>query len=115
MLAGLAVLLLLSRRYQWAGGRIFWAYVAIYSTGRAWIDSIRTEPVMMIGPMRIHTLVAIVMALAGIAVFVLLTVRKRQRGGEVVAADGSFVLPAQTEGNGPDEDHVEKSGNPPSP
>ena len=35
LLAGLAVLLLLSRRFQWAGGRVFWAYVAIYSTGRA--------------------------------------------------------------------------------
>ena len=62
-LAGLAVLLLLSRRFQWAGGRVFWAYVAIYSTGRAWIDAIRSEPVLMVGPLRIHTLVAILMAL----------------------------------------------------
>src|SRR5699024_9268647 len=41
--------------------------------------------------------------------------RRQRRGGEVVAADGSFELPAQTEGNGPDEDEVEKSGTPPSP
>ena len=68
----------------------------------------------MVGPLRIHTLVAIVMALVGIAVFVVLTHRKQQRGGEVVAADGSFELPAQTEGNAPDEDEVEKSGTPPS-
>src|SRR5699024_311012 len=61
MLAGVTVLVLLSRRCRWAGGRVFWAYVTIYSTGRAWIDSIRTEPVLMIGPLRIHTLVAIVM------------------------------------------------------
>ena len=114
-LAGLAVLLLLSRRFQWAGGRVFWAYVAIYSTGRAWIDAIRAEPVLMVGPLRIHTLVALLMMLVGVGMFVLLTLRKAKRGGEVVAADGSFSLPAQTEGNGPDEDEVEKSGTPPSP
>ena len=113
-LAGLAVLLLLSRRFQWAGGRVFWAYVAIYSTGRAWIDAIRSEPVLMIGEMRIHTLVALVMALVGVAAFVVLTLCQKQRGGEVVAADGSFELPAQTAGNGPDENETEKSGTPPS-
>ena len=58
--------------------------------------------------------VAIVMALVGIAMFAYLTRRKWQRGGEVVAADGSFELPAQTAGNGPDEDEDEKSGTPPS-
>ncbi|MGP5252446.1 prolipoprotein diacylglyceryl transferase [Brachybacterium alimentarium] len=113
-LVGLAVLLLLSRRLQWAGGRVFWAYVAIYSVGRAGIDAIRTEPVLMVGPLRIHTLVAILTALVAIGVFTLLTVRKQRRGGEVVAADGSFELSAQTAGNGPDEDEVEKSGTPPS-
>ena len=113
-LVGLAVLLLLSRRFRWAGGRVFWAYVAIYSVGRAGIDAIRTEPVLMVGPLRIHTLVAILTALVAIGVFTLLTVRKQRRGGEVVAADGSFELSAQTAGNGPDEDEVEKSGTPPS-
>ncbi|MDN5686351.1 MAG: prolipoprotein diacylglyceryl transferase [Brachybacterium sp.] len=114
MLAGLGVLLLISRRFQLAGGRIFWAYVGIYSIGRAGIDAIRSEPVLMVGPLRIHTLVAIIMALVAIAVFTHLTMRRRRRGGEVVAADGSFELTAQTAGNGPDEDEVEKSGTPPS-
>ena len=113
-LAGVALLLFLARRFDLAGGRVFWSYVAIYSTGRAWIDAIRSEPVLMVGPLRIHTLVAIVMALVGIAMFVHLTTRRIRRGGEVVAADGSFELAAQTEGGGPDTDHVEKSGTPPS-
>src|SRR5699024_6563587 len=106
---------LLSRRYRWAGGRVFWTYVVLYSTGRARIDSIRTEPVLMIGPLRLHTLVAIVMALVGVRMLVGRTRRRQRRGGEVVAAGGSFELPAQTEGNGPDEDEVEKSGTPPPP
>src|SRR5699024_4774098 len=114
MLAGLAVLMLLSRRYRWAGGRVFWAYVAIYSAGRAWIDAIRSEPLLMIGPLRIHTLVAIAMALIGVVMFVVLTRRKRQRGGEVVAADGSFELPARTAGDGSDGDAGETPGTPPA-
>ena len=93
LLAGMAVLLFLSHRFQLAGGRVFWAYVAIYSTGRAWIDSIRSEPVLMVGPLRIHTLVAIVMAVVAIAVFVHLTRLTHQRGGEAVSADGSYDWP----------------------
>lgn len=93
LLAGMALLLFLSKRLHLAGGRVFWAYVAIYSTGRAFIDAIRSEPVLMVGPLRIHTLVAIVMAVVAVAVFVALTMRTQKRGGEVVAADGSFEWP----------------------
>ncbi|MCT2296204.1 prolipoprotein diacylglyceryl transferase [Brachybacterium muris] len=93
LLAGMALLLFLSRRLHLAGGRVFWAYVAIYSTGRAFIDAIRSEPVLMVGPLRIHTLVAIVMAVVAVAVLVALTMRKQKRGGEVVAADGSYQWP----------------------
>ncbi|MGY5764448.1 prolipoprotein diacylglyceryl transferase [Brachybacterium sp. DNPG3] len=108
------VLLLVSRRFQLAGGRVFWLYAALYSVGRAMIDSIRTEPVLMLGSLRIHTVVALVMAIIALAMLVFLTLRRRRRGGEAVAADGSFALPAQTEGNGSDEDEVERSGTPPS-
>ena len=97
----MVVLLAVSRRFQLAGGRVFWAYVAIYSTGRAWIDAIRTEPVLMIGPLRIHTVVALVMVIVAVATFALLTRRRRRRGGEAVAADGSFELSAQNAGPPP--------------
>jgi prolipoprotein diacylglyceryl transferase len=92
-LVGVAVLLALSRRFHLAGGRVFWLYAAIYSAGRAWIDAMRTETVMMIGPLRIHTVVAILVFVIAVIAFVVLTVRRRRRGGEVVAADGSFALP----------------------
>ena len=89
-LVGVLVLLYLARRFHFAGGRQFWLYVVIYSTGRAWIDAIRTEPVMMLGGLRIHTVIAIVAALFGLAMLIQLTVLKRRRGGEVQSADGSF-------------------------
>ena len=97
LLGGVVLLLFLTRRFDLAGGRVFWSYVAIYSTGRAWIDAMRSEPVLMVGPLRIHTLVAIVMAVVAVAVVVHLTHRKRARGGEVVAADGSWEWPDAAE------------------
>lgn len=92
-LAGVVLLLALSRRFDLAGGRVFWTYAAIYSTGRAWIDAMRTEEVFMVGPLRIHTLVALLTAVLAVAMIILLTRRKEARGGEVKAADGSFTLP----------------------
>ena len=96
-LAGLAVLLLIAHRFRLGGARVFWLYAGIYSVGRAWIDAIRSEPVLMVGPMRIHTLVAILIALLAFAMVAFLTLRKRRRGGEVLAADGSFELPTSTD------------------
>ncbi|MCL6423402.1 prolipoprotein diacylglyceryl transferase [Brachybacterium sp. JHP9] len=91
-LAGCAVLVLLSRRFRLGGGRTFWLYAAIYSTGRALIDSLRTEPVMMIGALRIHTVIALVVLVISVLMLVLLTRRRAHRGGEAVAADGSWEL-----------------------
>ncbi|MCS6710562.1 prolipoprotein diacylglyceryl transferase [Brachybacterium sp. EF45031] len=88
-LVGVLVLLWAARRWQLAGGRIFWLYVAIYSTGRAWIDAMRSEPVMMIGPLRIHTVVALVMVVVAVAMLAWLTRRAHRRGAEAWAADGS--------------------------
>lgn len=92
-LVGVAVLVAVSRHFRMGGGRVFWLYAAIYSAGRAWIDAMRTEPVAMIGPLRIHTVVALVVLVLAVVVLVVLTRRKHARGGEVLAADGSTSLP----------------------
>lgn len=95
-LVGVLVVLALSRRFALGGGRVFWLYALIYSAGRAWIDAMRTEPVMMIGPLRIHTVLAIAVVLLSALMLVYLTRRAHRRGGEARAADGSFTLPAPT-------------------
>jgi prolipoprotein diacylglyceryl transferase len=92
-LVGVCVLVAVSRRFRLGGGRVFWLYAAIYSAGRAWIDAMRTEPVAMIGPLRIHTVVALCVLVLAIVVLVVLTRRRTVRGGEVLAADGSTSLP----------------------
>lgn len=92
-LGGVVLLLFLARRFSLGGGRIFWAYAAIYSSGRAWIDAMRTEEVFMVGPLRIHTVVALLTVILAVVMIILLTRRRAARGGEAVAADGSFTLP----------------------
>lgn len=105
-LAGVVVLLLLARRLRLGGGRVFWLYVVIYSLGRAGIDAIRSEPVLMLGPLRIHTVIALVMVLVGLLMLALLTRRARVRGGEALAADGSFQLALAREPDALPEDRT---------
>ncbi|WP_010534460.1 prolipoprotein diacylglyceryl transferase [Brachybacterium squillarum] len=105
-LVGVIVLLALARRFDLGGGRVFWAYVGVYSTGRAFIDAIRSEPVLMVGPLRIHTLVAIVMALVAVAMIAILTARYRRRGWEAKAADGSGEIPDPAPSQDQDATHV---------
>lgn len=98
LLAGCAVLLLISRRFHLGGGRVFWLYVVIAGLGRVWIDAMRSEPVLMVGPLRIHTLIALAMVVGGAAILVGLTRRRARRGGEVMASDGSWTLPDPMDG-----------------
>lgn len=93
-LLGALVLIFLARRFRLGGGRVFWLYAAIYSAGRAWIDAMRTEPVAMIGDLRIHTVLALLVLVLAIVMLVVLTHRRAVRGGEVMAADGGFELPS---------------------
>lgn len=89
LLAGCALLLWAERRFDLAGGRVFWLYVVIAGLGRTWVDAMRSEPVLMIGPFRIHTLIALLMAVVAAVIFVRLTSAARRRGWQVRGADGS--------------------------
>ncbi|MFC0674842.1 prolipoprotein diacylglyceryl transferase [Brachybacterium hainanense] len=107
-LVGVVLLLALEKRFSLGGGRVFWSYAAIYSTGRAWIDAMRTEPVFMLGELRIHTVVALATLVVSVLMIILLTHRRSARGGEVRAADGSFALP-QPGTSSDDEGHGNES------
>ena len=49
-------------------GQVFALYLAGYSTGRLWIEALRTDS-LMLGPFRVAQLVSIAMIIAGIALY----------------------------------------------
>ena len=69
-LIGFAVLILLERRFNLRWGRLFAAYLVIYSTGRAFIESIRIDPSDYYFGLRTNVWSAIFGIAIGVAIFV---------------------------------------------
>ncbi|MCQ1995704.1 prolipoprotein diacylglyceryl transferase [Arthrobacter sp. zg-Y1171] len=90
-LAGVALLLLLDRRFRLRGGRLFWIYAAFYTAGRLWIELLRiddAEMVTLLGvTQRLNVWTSLLILVASIAMFIYLTFKAR-KGGE-----GSLYLP----------------------
>ncbi len=72
-LAGVALLLWLDRRFKLGWGKLFAAYMMIYGTGRFWIEGIRTDFSYMFGPLRTNQVTALLIAVAGLVIFVVLS------------------------------------------
>lgn len=81
-LAGCAVLVLLERRLRLGGGRVFWAYVAIYTLGRTWIEMMRTDAAEIVLGMRVNVWVSLALLVLSLVLLVILTRRRARRGGE---------------------------------
>ncbi|MFZ3454455.1 prolipoprotein diacylglyceryl transferase [Arthrobacter sp. 7Tela_A1] len=108
-LAGVAVLLLLDKRFRLRGGRLFWLYAAIYTAGRVWIEILRIDDAEMITlfgtTQRLNVWTSAALLLLSIGMFIFLSVRARKtpetslylEGGPVPAAgetaDGSNNSP----------------------
>lgn len=70
---GALLLLWLDRKFKFGWGRCFALYMLIYGSGRFWIEGIRTDFSYMVGPLRTNQVAALVIALAGVALFVVLS------------------------------------------
>lgn len=92
-LAGVALLLLLDRRFRLRGGRLVWLYVAFYTAGRLWIELLRIDDAEMITlfgvTQRLNVWTSAALLIASLAVFIYLTIKAR-KGGE-----GSLYLPGR--------------------
>lgn len=66
------LLLWLDRRFPLGRGKLFSLYMVIYGTGRFFIEGIRTDFSYMIGPLRTNQVTALLVALAGAALFLIL-------------------------------------------
>lgn len=74
-LAGVAALLWLDRKYELRWGRLFGLYLAYYSLGRIWIESIRIDPSEIILGLRINIWSALIGILVGVAIYLVQTRR----------------------------------------
>lgn len=68
-LVGVAILLLIDRKYQLRWGRLFGLYLAYYSLGRIWIESIRIDPSEIILGLRINIWSALIGIAVGVAIY----------------------------------------------
>ncbi len=80
-LAGVAILLLLARKLNLRGGRMFWLYAAYYTLGRVWIEALRIDDAEMVTlfgvTQRLNVWTSIAVFVVALAVLVYLAVKRR--------------------------------------
>ncbi|MCL2424650.1 MAG: prolipoprotein diacylglyceryl transferase [Micrococcales bacterium] len=82
-LAAAAFLVWVDRRFRMGHGRVFALYVVSYCTGRLWIETLRIDPAEHIAGLRLNVWTAIIVGLAALVVFVVITVRHPGRDTQV--------------------------------
>jgi prolipoprotein diacylglyceryl transferase len=83
MLAAAVVLVLLDRRLRMGHGRVFAAYVVLYTAGRLWIEALRVDPATLVLGLRINLWVGAVVLLLAAAYLVVSARRRPGRESEV--------------------------------
>lgn len=80
-LAGVGILLLLDRKFNFRRGRLFCLYAVYYTLGRVWIEAMRiddAEQISLFGiTTRLNVWTSIFVLLGALAVFIILGLRKR--------------------------------------
>ncbi|MFF5020661.1 prolipoprotein diacylglyceryl transferase [Micrococcus luteus] len=88
-LLGVAVLLLVDRRWRLRHGAMVWAYVAWYTAGRVWIEMLRIDDAEMVTlfgvTQRLNVWTSLLVLVVGVAMLVLVLVRH----GAAAAGPGS--------------------------
>ena len=81
---GAAVLLLwLDRRFRLGHGRVFWAYVALYTLGRVWIEAVRIDDAERVLGLRLNIWTSILLLALAVGAFV---VSQRRHPGREASA-----------------------------
>lgn len=93
-LVGAAALLWLASKLKLQWGRVFGLYLAIYSTGRVWIESIRIDPSEILLGLRINVWSALIGLTIGLLIFV---VQGRRHPG----AEPSIWIPGREPAESP--------------
>ncbi|WP_206074609.1 prolipoprotein diacylglyceryl transferase [Antribacter gilvus] len=78
-LAMAGVLIYLDRRFRLGHGRVFWAYVLVYTLGRVWIEMLRIDTAEHILGLRLNVWTSILLGLAAVVVSVILARKYPER------------------------------------
>jgi prolipoprotein diacylglyceryl transferase len=78
--AGAFLIIYLDRRLKLWGGRVFWLYVIVYTSGRLWIENLRIDNAEIVGGLRINVWVSLVVLIGAIVMFVWLGAKQRRAG-----------------------------------
>ncbi len=116
---GAAVLLVwLDRRRRWGHGRVFWAYVALYTAGRLWIELLRIDPAETVLGLRVNVWTSIVVGLGALVAFVIVGRRHpvRETSPALPTANGADAVAdddAEGANDADDVDEAEAAADPP--
>ena len=91
-LAGAALIVYLDRKWQLYGGRVFWLYVLVYTSGRLWIEALRIDTAVKVGGLRINVWVSL--AVLALALFMFVWLGRRQRLASEVPARNTLAATA---------------------
>ena len=108
-LAGAALLVLLERRLRrrdgTTGGRLIWAYLMVYTAGRAWIEHLRVDEAAIVLGLRLNEWTAMIVFLVGLVGFV----AAGRRGADDAIAVGPAPDPADA-GSDDEDRHATLDG-----
>lgn len=86
-LAAAALLLFLDRRFNFGHGRVFWAYVVVYTLGRVWIEMMRIDEAETFLGLRLNVWTGIALGLGALAVSIVLARRDRASAAGTTAPE----------------------------
>ena len=102
-LVGVAVVVIWAdRRFTMGHGRVFALYVLLYTVGRAWIETLRIDPVNTVAGLRLNVWTSVIVGI-GAAVYLVLSARSRP-GREDLSAASSYAIDLDDQN---DENHGE--------
>ena len=77
-LLGALLIIYLDRRLDLRGGRVFWLYVMVYTSGRLWIEAMRIDDAHHFFGIRVNVFVAVVALVGSTIAFFVLGARQRR-------------------------------------
>lgn len=65
------IIIVLDRKHRFSGGQVMFLYIALYATGRFWIENLRIDPANVILGLRLNAWSAIALIIVGVVGFFL--------------------------------------------